>query len=379
MESDFAQLKNLLGQNQRALIAASPNAHADAVASGLALSYFLTKIGKESNFVIDKFQPHSALGFLPGISAIKNTLGNSKKMVFSVDLSKTGMDDLTYEVSDNKLHIFLTPKGGWWEKHEVSTSSAAFNHDLIITLNVKTVEHLGEPFRKNPDLFYRVPIINIDNNINNQRFGQVNLVDITASSLSELIYKILADYNFTLDETLSTQLLAGIITATNCFKSMKISPQILQIAGRLIDAGAKREEIIANLYRKHTIKSLQLWGRVLSRLKLDSQFGMAWATLGKNDFLETGADETYLNEVMDELILNAPEAKIAILIYEQLRGGVCCVIKTQKNINASKLIRSREGVSGEHTHEFCLRDKNPLDAEREVIEEIKNNLGDFVK
>lgn len=375
---DFSQTNNLLKQSRNILLISNPNPNPDVVSGALALSYFFKNIGKKSDIVIDKFVPHPSLHFLPEINTIKTNLKNLKKLILSVDLSKTKMNDLNYEVKDDKLHIFLTPKQGWWDKQDIVAQPSTYHYDLTLTLGAKSVETLGTPFEKNTDFFYKVPIVNIDYDLNNEQFGQINLVDITATSVCEIIYRFLKSYEVEMDENLSTYLLTGILASTNCFKSKKITPQILQMAGELIDTGAKREEIIANLYRKHTIKSLQLWGRALSRLKLDSQFGMVWTTLTKNDFLETGADERYLSEVIDELILNSPETKIAILIYEQMQGGICCVIKTQKNINASKLIKNYEGETGENVFRFYLTNKNPLDAEREVVEEVRGNLRDVV-
>jgi nanoRNase/pAp phosphatase (c-di-AMP/oligoRNAs hydrolase) len=322
-EDNFRQTKNLLEQSHEILLTSSPNPTPDAISGALALSYFLKKIGKNTSIIIDKFSPHPSLLFLPGVNAIKNDLENLKKLVLSVNLSKTKMNNLTYEVKDDKLHIFLTPQEGWWKEQDILTKPAVYHYDLTVTLNTRSIESLGVPFEKNADFFYRVPIINVDNNLNNEQFGQVNLIDITASSVCEIVYGFFKTYEVEIDENLATYLLTGILASTNCFKSTKINPQILQVAGELIKSGAKREEIVANLYRKHTIKSLQLWGRVLSRLKFDARFGMTWATLTKEDFLTTGSDETYLAEVIDELILNAPEAKIAVLIYEQMRGGVC--------------------------------------------------------
>jgi nanoRNase/pAp phosphatase (c-di-AMP/oligoRNAs hydrolase) len=377
-ENNFSQIKKLFEEGHEILLTSNPNPTPDAISAALALSYFLKKIGKNTTIVIDKFLSPPSLSFLPEINSIKNTLKNLKKMILSVNLSQTKMSDLTYEIKDDKLHIFLTPQEGWWKDYDILTKSTAYYYDLTVIINTASLESIGTLFEKNVDFFYKIPIINIDNNLNNGQFGQVNLVDITALSICEIIYEFFKTYDIKIDETLATYLLTGILTSTNCFKSSKINPQILQIAGELIKLGAKREEIIANLYRKHTIKSLQLWGRALSRLKFDAQSGITWTTLSKEDFLTTGSDETYLPEVIDELIFNAPEAKIAVLIYEQIQGGVCCVVKTQKNISVSKLIKSYDNVSNEHTYKFCLREKNPVDAERAIIEEIKINLKEII-
>ncbi len=378
METKFKQTKTLLEQSQEILITSGPNPTADAISGALALSYFLKNLGKNTSVIIDQFSAPNHLFFLPEINVIKDSLTSAKKLVFSVDLSKTKMNDLTYEIKGDQLHIFLTPQNGWWNERDFTAKPSAYSHDLTIVLNTKSVESLGEPFKTHADFFYRVPIINIDNNLNNEQFGQINLVDITAVSLCEILYNFFKNFEIKIDENLATCLLTGLIASTNCFKSSRLSPQTLQTAGELIKLGAKRDEIVANLYRKHSIKSLQLWGRALSRLKFDSAYHLAWTTLTREDFLLTGSNETYLPEVIDELVLNAPEAKIAILIYEQSQGGICCVLKTQKNISASSLIKKFEGSSQENTFQFCLTHRDPIDAEKEVVEEVKTNLKEIL-
>ncbi|MFA5420820.1 MAG: hypothetical protein WC280_02225 [Patescibacteria group bacterium] len=79
--------------------------------------------------------------------------------------------------------------------------------------------------------------------------------------------------------------------------------------------GAKREEIVSNLYRSRSLNTLKLWGRVLNNLQSSEDKSIIWANLFKNDFKETRAQEENLQDIIDELIISIPTAKIIIIFY----------------------------------------------------------------
>jgi hypothetical protein len=152
----------------------------------------------------------------------------------------------------------------------------------------------------------------------------------------------------------------------------------LNIASQLIARGAKREDIIKNLYQTKTIGTLKLWGRALMRLKNDPSSKIVWSLLTRDDFITSGAEEGELPEVVDELISNSPEAEIVVLLYEipytnSLETKICCLVKTLKNIDAGKLL-SRYVEGTKDFKKFCLVGKKLVEAEQEIISEIKMNL-----
>lgn len=331
------------------------------------------------DIVCDDFVAPKTFTFLPRIENIKPDLSNLRNLIISVDVSGNQIGGLHYEMKGTKLNIFVAPEHRNIDQKEITTALSNYKYDLVIVLDTPDLESLGGLYHKNTEFFFNTPLINIDHSPANEQFGQINLVEMNATSTAEILFNFLEKMNPNLiDEEVATLLLAGMISKTRSFKSLAVTPRTLGIASQLVARGARREEIIKNLYQTKTIGTLKLWGRALMRLKNDPSTKIVWSLLTRDDFITSGAEAEELTEVIDELIANSPEAEIVVLFYEipytnSPETKICCLIKTLKGAEAGRLI-SREAEGGKDTRQFCLTGVKLAEAEKEIIEEIKMNL-----
>ena len=185
------------------------------------------------------------------------------------------MQELSYDLKRRKTPRFITPKQGFLTREDIRTAQSDFKYDIIFVLDTPDLETLGKPYDSNTELFYKKPIINIDHNSANGRFGQINLIDTTASSSSEVIFDLMQKWQTeAIDADIATALLAGMITKTNSFKTENTKPNTLTIASRLMHLGANRDHIVQNLYRTRAISTLKLWGQALLTCNMTNQ--SAW-------------------------------------------------------------------------------------------------------
>lgn len=376
--SDLQQIKKLLVDSRHVLIAFAPTDNGDSAAGALALKTFLEKERRQVDIASDNFKVPKKLEFLSGIAEIKSSLNRLQKFIIKVDVSKAPIETLSYDVKDGWLSIYLTPKQGSISKQELRTAQSTFKYDLIIAVNTPDLESLGSIFANNTDLFYRTPIINIDHQTANERFGQVNLVDLTAVSAAEIIYQLIkeADEKY-LDAALATTLLAGMILATKSFTIPHLAPRALRLASELVERGAEREKIVHQLYRTHSIAALKLWGQALTHLQNDSRLGLVWTTLTRDDFIRNGAATEELKGVVDELISNSPEAKVSFLLYEitaadktQING----IVTADKNHDALALARSFHPEGNKTQAKFIILNKTLSESEELVLKTIRDGL-----
>lgn len=323
MMSTDRQFFNLLEKSKNILITFPIDWNGDAVSSSLALYLYLKKIGKNVEIGAEKMKknnnfkiPIESFKFLPSFSEIKNSLENLMKFVVSIDLTNTKVSQIKYTIEKNNLNFIISPKDGFFTNSDIKSSMRGFKYDLIITLNCSDLESLGRIYDNNIDFFYKTNIINIDHGPENEEFGQLNIINLSAVSVTEIIYNLLSKNKTALiDEKIATCLLTGIIFKTKSFKTANLTPQALNISSKLIELGARREEIVSNLYRSRSLSTLKLWGRVLNNLKSSKDNSIIWATLFKNDFKETNAEEENLQDIIDELIISIPGAKIIVILY----------------------------------------------------------------
>ncbi len=363
-----------LRKTERPLIVFRKDWNPDAAASAVALAAALESAGKKCEIVCDGFEAPEHLAFLPQLKRVRSEMSALRTFVISVDAQKSRIGELSYETKDGFLHIYLTPKNGTLEASHVRTSATEYRHDLIITIDTPDLASLGMVRDVAADFFFRTPILNIDHSIANERYGQMNSVEATAASTSEVVYRLLRDLERPIDAELATALLTGIVSKTRSFKSGGITPQTLAAASDLVAAGAKRDVIVSSLYRTKTIPVLRLWGRALARLKFDASLKLVSSLLTRQDFALAGAGEAALPDVIDELILSSPDAETIVLLHEREDGQICCLIRSEVRRDADTLAARWEGEGG-HTQARCfLKGKTPAEAEHEVLAHVRSEM-----
>ncbi len=376
--TDLQQIQNLVADSKYVLILCTPQDKGDAVGAAIALKTYLEREHKQADIAASGFVLPKNLHFLPGTEQVRSDLEHLQKFIIKVDVSETPIETLSYDVKDNTLAIYLTPKHGLISKKQLRTAQSTFKYDLIITLNSPDLNSLGDIFFNNTDLFYRTPIINIDHQTSNERYGQVNIVDFTCTSTAEATYKILKqiipDH---IDAAIATALLTGMTVATKSFKSPTITPLTLQLASDLINRGADRERIIQCLYRTRTIATLKLWGQALSHLQSDTKLGVVWTTITRDDFTRAGSAPDDLSGIVEELISNSPEAKVVLLVYEKENGStkkIGAMITSEKEYDALELAKPFSPTGSKRQALFTVEGMSLQEAENMILERIREVL-----
>ena len=317
------QASTLLRQSNTPLIILPVDPTSDALAAGLALLIVLEKLGKAARIVSPNFTLPPGHDFLPKSNAVEQRLASLRNFIISVDVSRTKLESLSYDIRDNRLHIYLSPKHGFYEPADITTSPGNYAHDVVITLDLSNPEDLGDLYHDNAEFFYRTPVLNIDHHATNTRYGHINVVDVVASSVSEVVFELLRVLGFEhIDEQVATNLLTGIISKTRVFQNQKVTPRSLAVASHLMSAGARREEIIEHLYQTKTLPTLKLWGRALSRLQSSPDGQLVWTTITAEDLDNTKSRPDDAVGVMDELIVETPKAKTTCLFVSAPEGVI---------------------------------------------------------
>lgn len=331
-------------KSEKPLVVFSADWNGDAVTSALALFLFFKKLKKNPAIAAEPATKSQVWSFLPATSEIKNSLTSLRQFIISLNTSSTKVNQIKYNTEKNKLNFIISPENGWFKAEDVTVTGSDFKYDLIIVIGASDLESLGKIYENNVEFFYKTSIINIDCQADNEEFGQINLIDINSATNAENIFELLQDYRSDLfDEEIATCLLAGIIAGTKNFRTINLTPHTLLTTSKLITIGAHREEIIDKLYRSRDFKTLKLWGKVLNNLKSSLDGNLIWSTIKRGDFKEANASEDSLLDIIDELIINIPEAKIITLIFEDLNSSDNkIIIYSIKNIDSLEMLEGYE-------------------------------------
>ena len=350
----------------------------DDIATLLAWHIFLDHLDKKNDIVLSDFELQSKYKFLPHTDKIKSALQKLKKFTIAVDISQTKLDEFTYDIEDQELLLYLTPTKGFINNKDIKFKNTDFKYDLIICFGAQDYESLGTIHQEHADFFYQVPLINIDNNHQNEQFGNINEIDITKTSVAEISYDLMQQINPDfIDDKIAQCLLTGVIDATRSFKTSTVNPQTLYLASELINHGADRKQIVDQLFNTKTVPMLKLWGRVLARLKINNQYKLAWSVINQNDFIRSGATEEEMPGVIEEIIMTSQQAEIAIIFYAQEYEKTKVYVYSSRGFDSLNLVGSYGAFGNKQLSQFTIN--KPIEqVENEVISSITEKLDNIL-
>ncbi len=312
-----AQFLELAKKSRHPLILLPPHPNRDGLATSIALAHYLTGIGSTPTLAAIGIEKKlTELAFLPCPSVVVESLSGSRDFVLSFNTEHNPILDVRTEKVDHELRIYLTPEHGTIDPRDFSFILAKYKFDLVITIGVPDKESLGSIYEAHPDIFYEVPIINIDYHGSNEQFGQVNLVEVTASSVAEIIATLLREIGEEfLEDAVAEALLAGLMAATDSFQKKTTTPRALELASYLMGRGADQQKIVKHLYKTQPLHLLKLWGRIMSNIRSHDTLSLITATVTIEDLVQSRSSITDLPTVLEKIRGNYAGANTFALFY----------------------------------------------------------------
>ncbi len=337
----FEQIK----KSSKILLFLPENVNADSLGSCLALRLFLNKLQKDVTVVSSATLPEN-LKFLPGVGEIKKSLALGKSLVVTVDASVKKLEEISYQIVGEKVHIYLKAQHQEFTAEDLSFTKEKFPADLIITIDCKSLDSLGKVYEQYADLFYETPKINIDNKPANEYYGTINLVDVTASSVAEILSELFQKYEQQLvDEDMATCLLTGIISKTNSFQHIQTTPHAFLKASELVALGGRQQEVIKNIFKTKSLPLLKLWGRALAKMKIQEDIKLIYSVLNSSDFEKSESTEAEVMPVLKEFLDNISGYNTVALITESDKGHYELTAAVHEQVSIDTLIQKLGGAA----------------------------------
>lgn len=371
--SDIQAAKRAIESHERLLIIPHANVDPDGLSSALACYSLFKSLGKDCTVICPDTLPES-LQFLPGFSSLEQDIDEAQNFVITLDTtSGVEVDKLRYTVEDHKVNIIVVPKKGRFKKADVAILDGGTTYDLIVVVDSADLSLLGSVYQEHIDLFSDVPILNIDHHISNTKFGQLQLIDPTAASATEVLYNWFTSdpqWKTFLTPDMATLLLTGLITDTRSFQNPNTTPKSLEVAAELLDMGARQQEIIKHVYKTKPLSTLKIWGRALNHIQIDPQAGIVWSAISREDLDEMGATSKETGGILDELISTIPDADVHVLFTEVEGGGLKASLRSSTAIDANKAA-GRLFSGGGHARAAGFKIKSYPNFQLQVVESIQ--------
>jgi len=317
----YQQAHTHLGNSKNILIIAGERDIEDTYPASLALARVLQRNKKETALFTPCAIPEHFY-FLADEGSPQQTITSAQDLIISVDVSQKPIKQISYVRSNSHLDIHITPSSGVRiEEQDVHISLSKFNYDSIITIGIDDLESLEGEFERNASLFYETTIINIDKNPSNERYGEVNIIEPSYSSCSEITATLLKKWDENLiTKDVATPLLTGIIGATANFQNSRTKPNAMHEAAYLMSCEADQQEIIKNLFKTKSFEFLKLWGIAMAKLRYIKDAKLTWIIIDEEDFSESGADAKQIPLILTELKNNFSQADLFVIFWENHSG-----------------------------------------------------------
>lgn len=307
---EFKKLKRVLEKYHHVNILPSPDYRSDSFPASLAVFYSLRKMKKNVKLLADNYP--RKFDFL----VTKEDIGPQQAdFLISIKEAGTKLSQLFYEKTENGLNLFLKTSGGELKKENVSFQPLGQRNaeELLITVGVSSQKDI-KPFLDSRINF----IVNIDNQPDNENFGQLNLVQETPT-LTEAAFDIL---NCLLEEKpfdpkIANTLLAGIVEGTANFQKGNIGSETLEKASCLIRAGAELQGIVKKLTKITSEKSLQLFQIVVGKMRFVLEKGIGWVLLTEKDLEQNNSSAKDLGFVLEKFRAGFFPFPNLLILWEQ--------------------------------------------------------------
>ncbi len=145
------------------------------------------------------------------------------------------------------------------------------------------------------------PVVNLDHHHDNTRFGTINHVVVHASSTAEIVWDLLRALGVGLTPPIAEALYVGLVTDTGRFMYENTGPAAHIMAAELIEAGVDVHGIYRRLYEGMPEPKLALLTRALSRVQRFDGGRLTFSRLTREDFSETGAEDSHTEGIIDHL------------------------------------------------------------------------------
>ncbi len=242
--------------------------------------------------------------------------------------------------------------------------------DALVTADCPTLERIGKVRSlMSPDTV----VFNIDHHISNDFFGKYNFVLPQAAASGEVVYDIFKHMKMPLTKQEATYLYVALSTDTGSFKYENTTVRSHQIAAELIKTGIPLEKINDEIYATYSLNKINLYSRLLSRVKTEANGKIAWGVMRREDLEKTGA--TYEDtEGFIDFLKYIREVKIAFFLIENSQpNSVRVSFRGKDTFDVNRIATHFKG-GGHKKAAGCTIYAPVEDAEKMILDRLHREL-----
>ncbi len=309
--------------NDKFVVTSHVNPDGDNIGSSLAMCGFLEALGKDYIYLLDDAYP-SSLDFL----------------------NREGLRKTSDHLSNLEGYTVIAQDSGSYER-------ICVDKDLLNTAK---------------------GIICIDHHHTNGDYGFIKYIDTQASSTCELVYNIITRYeeinsNKLINQDMATYLYAGLVTDTGNFQYSNTEPSSLMMAADLISRGARKQEVIENIYQKNSPAYYRILGECLNKMEIvDKKICLAIVTRHMLDKYGLNYDDI---DPITPYTRDIDGVELGIFIKEKEVGEIKVSLRSKSYIDCTRLAEVFDGGGHIRASGCTIRDKSVEEARDMIVDQAR--------
>ena len=321
--SEYKKIIQLIHKYHRFLISTHVNPDPDALCSELAMAIFLRSLGKHV-VIVNAEEPPDRFRFLPSIE-----------------------------------HIHAYKKG------------EIIPFEVAITVDCGELSRIGEV---REIITEDKLVINIDHHVTNDNFGNFYLIDVAASSTTEVLYHLFEKARCPLTKNLALLLYVGIMTDTGSFRYENTTSCTHKIAGDLMKFQFPVDVLYRRMYETIPLNDLKLFTKVLNGFESIWDGKVICVRLPRK-VCEQFSDRFDLRDAIFRFLRTIRESELVVVFTEVSRTTTRVNFRSSGKWDVASLASVFKG-GGHRRASGCTVEKNIQEARRSILQIIKKTLID---
>ena len=216
-------------------------------------------------------------------------------------------------------------------------------------------------------------LVNIDHHVSNEDYGDINLIDSSAISTTQVLYDFFKDNNIKINAKMATCLFAGLVDDSQNFTTDKTDARAFLMAADLIECGADNALCIKELFKSRSLASIRMKAKMLAQARLECSGKLVSTLVERSFFEETGAYEVDCEEALHES-LELVNVEVALMLRHTKDGRIKGSLRSKKGMNMNEIASAFDGGGHVHSAGFVCEGVSLQEIETKLINDIRKKL-----
>ncbi|MDF1880981.1 bifunctional oligoribonuclease/PAP phosphatase NrnA [Sulfurimonas sp. MAG313] len=234
------------------------------------------------------------------------------------------------------------------------------DYDLALSFDCGAMKRLGVELESQ--------LVNIDHHVSNANYGDINLVDTSAISTTQVLYDFFKTNEIKLNAKMATCLYAGLVDDSQNFSTEKTKARTFLMAADLVECGADNALCTKELFKTRSLASIRMKAKILASAKLHCSGKVISNLVHQSFFEETGAYEVDCEEALHET-LDLCTVEFAFMLRFTKNTRIKGSLRSKNGLDMNKMALVFGGGGHVHSAGFVCDAQSLEEIEEKIIQE----------